>query len=133
MVDLNETVSEMERIFKVVVGDQVSLRTSLDPGLGSIAGDKRKISSVVVNLFLAARDATPAGGELHVATSILELEGPAAEQWRLAPGRYVELRIETRHEIQIKKVAEILGDTGAAVMARKERDLFVIAIAWPHF
>ncbi|SRR5579883_3388044 len=132
MVDLNATVAETQRVFESVVGNSIRLRSNLDPSLGSVAGDHRKIRSLVVNLFLGARDATPAGEELVVTTSLLNLESAVAG-CALAPGRYAELRFETRREIKARELEQTVGEIGGGVKVQQLGERFSISVALPRY
>lgn len=63
---IQETLSLLEHQFK---RQKVRVRTELDGQLPYMMGNTGKLQQVFVNIFLNARDAMPAGGELSVKTS----------------------------------------------------------------
>ena len=132
-VDLNATLAELQKIFRTVVGERITLRTELDPELGLIQGESRRIASMMVNLLIEARDATKPGGELLITTSNLDLDAAGAGRWGLGPGRYVGLRIELGREIQIAKTSEAAGSLGGGVEAVRSKDGFAITVALPRW
>ena len=93
-VDLNATVTNMERMLRRVLTGDVVLRAELDPSLGPVHADPAQMEQVVMNLVLNARDAMPNGGSILVRTANVTLR--AALQHRfgvLVPGQYVSLAI----------------------------------------
>jgi hypothetical protein len=68
-VDLNRTISEIEKVFRTVVEEKITVRTRFDLDLDQVNVDPRKLESILVTLFMRARDATPHGSEFTVTTS----------------------------------------------------------------
>lgn len=94
VLDLNALVSEMEKMLRWVIGEQIELSTSLDPQLPFVEADPGQIDQVILNLALNAKDAMPGGGKLLINTSKVQV--PAADQGRGAqvpPGDYVILKV----------------------------------------
>jgi signal transduction histidine kinase/CheY-like chemotaxis protein len=73
-VDLNESVLETKALISSVLGDDVELDLQLADGLPPILADAGKISQVLVNLVLNARDAMPVGGTVAIATASTRIE-----------------------------------------------------------
>ncbi len=93
-LDLNATVSSMERMLRRVLTGDVVLRTGLDRALAPVFADAGQMEQVVMNLVLNARDAMPHGGNIDLATANVALR--AALQHRfgmLVPGHYVTLSV----------------------------------------
>ena len=68
VLDLNVVVHDMEKMLKRLIGEDVQLKTELDPDLVNIRADQGQIEQVVMNLAVNARDALPTGGELRLST-----------------------------------------------------------------
>jgi two-component system cell cycle sensor histidine kinase/response regulator CckA len=66
VLDLGEVLSDMHNMLGRVIGESITLRTRVAPGLGNIWADRSQIEQVVLNLVLNARDAMPQGGELSI-------------------------------------------------------------------
>jgi CheY-like chemotaxis protein len=57
-----------------LIGEDVQLKTSLDPALVRIKADQGQIEQVIMNLAVNARDAMPRGGELRIETSNFHMD-----------------------------------------------------------
>jgi CheY-like chemotaxis protein len=68
-LQLNEIVGDTERLLHRTLGEDIHLRTRLDPGLPSVELDPGQAEQVLINLALNARDAMPAGGTLTISTA----------------------------------------------------------------
>jgi two-component system, cell cycle sensor histidine kinase and response regulator CckA len=77
VVSLNLTVTELEPMFRRLLGPEVTLETHLDPDLGNIVVDPGQLEQVLLNLILNARDAMRAGGQVSLSTMNAELNGEA--------------------------------------------------------
>ncbi len=94
-LDLNVTVSGMERLLCRVISTDVRLHTQLEPVLPAVFADAGQMEQVMMNLVLNARDALPAGGSIVVRTGRTHLH--AAVQHRfgvIPPGDYVTLAVK---------------------------------------
>ena len=74
VLDLNSVISSLEKMLKRLIGEDILLRTVLDPGLGHIKADPGQIEQIVMNLAVNARDAMPLGGELTLETANAQLD-----------------------------------------------------------
>src|SRR5262249_35947741 len=68
ILDLNTHVRDTEKMIRRLVGEDVSLQTSLAPGLSQVKVDPGQIDQVILNLVVNARDAMPKGGRLTIKT-----------------------------------------------------------------
>jgi two-component system, cell cycle sensor histidine kinase and response regulator CckA len=69
VLDLNSVVKDMEKMLKRLIGEDIELKTDLQPTLACIKADESQIEQVILNLVINARDAMPHGGNLTLATS----------------------------------------------------------------
>jgi PAS domain S-box-containing protein len=89
-IDLNEVVEGMDLLLRRLIGNKISLETSLEPSLGTVKADPGKVEQVLMNLVVNARDAMPMGGEIRIETANAEVDEIQANAISgIAPGAYV--------------------------------------------
>jgi two-component system cell cycle sensor histidine kinase/response regulator CckA len=94
VLDLNFIVSDLDRMLRRVLEENVELVTVLDTALDSFRGDPGQIEQVIMNLVVNARDAMPAGGRLLIETANVDLDAAyAREHHAVISGRYVMLAV----------------------------------------
>jgi PAS domain S-box-containing protein len=94
VLDLNGVVSNLEKMLRRLIGEDVELRTVLHPSLGRVQADPGQIEQVIMNLVVNARDAMPSGGCLTIETSNEELdETYARNHVMVKPGPHVLLAV----------------------------------------
>jgi len=69
VVSVNEIVVDCAGLLHRVLGEDVALRTKLDPTVAKVLADPGQLSQVLMNLAVNARDAMPGGGELLIETA----------------------------------------------------------------
>ncbi|MGH3033896.1 MAG: PAS domain-containing protein [Gaiellaceae bacterium] len=99
VLSLNEVVGDLEGMLRRLIGENVRLKVTLDPGLDAVRVDRGQIEQVLMNLTLNARDAMPDGGDLLLTTKSVEVSGARAEATLdLQPGSYATLVVsDTGH------------------------------------
>jgi signal transduction histidine kinase/ActR/RegA family two-component response regulator len=99
VLDLNALVTQLVEMLPSVLGDDISQRIDLDPGLGRVKADSAQLEQVIMNLVFNARDAMPQGGELTIETENCELnEAWVSSHPGVRVGAYVLLRVrDTGH------------------------------------
>jgi PAS domain S-box-containing protein len=94
ILDLNAVISELEKMLRRLIGEDVDLHTDLVPDAGCIKADRGQIEQVVMNLVVNSRDAMPSGGKLTIETQNVDLTEDYAEQHvDVNPGPYVMLAV----------------------------------------
>jgi two-component system cell cycle sensor histidine kinase/response regulator CckA len=94
ILDLNLVVSEMGRMLRRVIGEDIKLNVVSAPVLGRVKADPSQIEQVIINLAVNARDAMPQGGELTIRTANEAIgESSAEDKLRVQPGAYVLLEV----------------------------------------
>jgi PAS domain S-box-containing protein len=73
VVDLNDIVSETEKMLRRVIGEDVALDLNLSENLAHIKADPAQLVQIVMNLAINARDAMPDGGTLTIATETVNV------------------------------------------------------------
>jgi two-component system cell cycle sensor histidine kinase/response regulator CckA len=93
-INLNDVVTEMNKMLRRLIGEDIQFNAKLDPALNKIKADPGQIEQVLVNLIVNARDAMPQGGNLTIETLGVDLnEDYASRHVAVAPGRYVMLAV----------------------------------------
>jgi signal transduction histidine kinase/heme-degrading monooxygenase HmoA len=109
-VDLNGVVSNLERMLRRLLGEDVEVISLLDPACGQIRADPGQIEQAIMNLAVNARDAMPGGGRLVIETASLVVDDALASRHiDLAPGEHAQLTI---------------SDTGCGMTAEVQAHLF---------
>ena len=84
VVNLNEIVTDIEKMLSRVIGEDIELVSRLDASLARVKADPIQVQQVLMNLAVNARDAMPHGGTLLIETSNLERE----KAWTKQPSRH---------------------------------------------
>ncbi len=110
VINVNSVVSGIESMLRRLIGENIRLRSKLDPRVGNIKADPGQLEQVIVNLVVNARDAMPNGGTLTIETANVDLdEAYAAEHAAVQPGPYAVL---------------IVSDTGTGMDAQTQARIF---------
>ena len=94
VLDLNDVVTTMERMFARLIGEDVLISVLSDRALGKIHADTGQVEQILMNLVVNSRDAMPEGGKLTIETSNIELDAAyVADHVGVKPGWYVMLAV----------------------------------------
>ena len=93
-LDLNEIIRDTANWLRHLVGEDVALQLDDASGLPPISADPVLLEQVLVNLTVNAREALPKGGQLHIRTTRVALDGNCARRNPQArPGEFVCLTV----------------------------------------
>src|SRR6185503_13123709 len=94
VIDLNAIVTDMDRMLRRLIGEDIDLVTFLEPSSCRIKADPGQIEQVILNLAVNARDAMPRGGKLTVETGRVYLdETYARAHVAVKSGHYIMLAV----------------------------------------
>jgi two-component system, cell cycle sensor histidine kinase and response regulator CckA len=94
LLDVNQVITDLGRLLRRLIGEDVEIRSSLAPEIARVRGDRGQVEQVVMNLVVNARDALPHGGIVELRTAALEIGDDSPEQRRgVVPGAYVEIAV----------------------------------------
>ena len=91
---LGELLDEVAPFLRRLLGEDVQVLTRVDPELGHVLADSGRLTQVLVNLAVNARDAMPDGGTLTLEARNVELDADYAEgHVEVTPGPYVQVAV----------------------------------------
>jgi PAS domain S-box-containing protein len=74
VIDVNAIVTDMERLLRPLIGEDIELTTSLAPAVGCTRADAGQLEQVIMNLVVNAKDAMPNGGKICIRTASVTLD-----------------------------------------------------------
>jgi PAS domain S-box-containing protein len=93
-LDLNEIVSNLDKMLRRLIGENITLRAVLAEDLGTVRADAGQLEQVIMNLVVNARDALPKGGQITIQTGNIDLDVEYASRHAgVTPGPYVLLAV----------------------------------------
>jgi CheY-like chemotaxis protein len=94
ILDLNELVSEMCKLLRRLVREDIAFNFRAGESLGRVKADPGQIEQVLMNLVVNAGDAMPSGGALTVETRNVEItDRQPSLNMPIDPGQYVLLSV----------------------------------------
>jgi signal transduction histidine kinase len=108
-VNVNAVVTDVEKMLRRLIGEDITLSTHLDPQLALINADRGQLEQVLLNLAVNARDAMPDGGTLTLTTDNADLsEEHGDRHLGAAPGKYIMLAVTDTGTGMTKEVQQRL-------------------------
>ncbi len=94
VVDVNAIVSDMQRLLRPLIGEDIELTTQLSPAIGCTRADAGQLEQVIMNLVVNAKDALPNGGKISLRTSSVILDdSERPEHSYIKNGSYVTISV----------------------------------------
>jgi two-component system cell cycle sensor histidine kinase/response regulator CckA len=94
VIDLNVIVTDMDKMLRRLIGEDLDLITHCAERLGLVKADPGQIEQILMNLAVNARDAMPHGGKLTIETSDAFLDESYAQvHVGVSPGPYVMIAV----------------------------------------
>ena len=94
LLDLSHSVSNMDKMLRRIIGEDIELQVHTVPGLHQVKADTSQVDQLILNLAVNARDAMPDGGRLIIKTANVELTGEYSGGYiGIKPGEYVMLAV----------------------------------------
>ncbi|MDX2511731.1 MAG: response regulator [Desulfobacterales bacterium] len=111
ILDLNELLTDIEKMLGRLIGEGVELLTDPGPALWQVEADPGQMEQVIMNLVINARDAMPMGGKLNIETANMDLDESYFREHgtKDQPGAYVML---------------VVSDTGSGMDKETQEHIF---------
>ncbi|MBI4567884.1 MAG: response regulator [Planctomycetes bacterium] len=91
VIDLNQVIGAMNDMITRLIGEDLTLRMRLAPGLWPVLADPGQVEQVILNLGVNARDAMPEGGEIFIETRNAHFDATFRRpEVQVKPGDYAE-------------------------------------------
>jgi len=89
----NRLLLDFKGLAERAVGDSITLKFDLDPGVHPVRVDAAQLESAILNLVVNARDAMPDGGTISIASKNLHCGSEAVGKHGLSPGAFVQISV----------------------------------------
>ena len=93
VLSIRDVVSDMEKMLRRLIGEDIELVTMNAPDLWSVRADRSQVEQVLLNLAVNSRDAMPHGGKLTIEAANVELDSSYSRHAVVEPGEYVMLAV----------------------------------------
>jgi CheY-like chemotaxis protein len=93
VLDIDAVIGEIEPLLARSLGTGRTLALELGSSAGLVRSDRNRLTQIFLNLALNARDAMPRGGEMRIASSLVEIAAGNRKYRDHRPGRYVKIQV----------------------------------------
>ncbi len=106
---INDLLKNADRMLRRLIGEDLDLTLSLNPGAGNIKADPGQVEQIIFNLAINARDAMPDGGKLIIETAVTHLDDSYSRtHLGVEPGEYVMIAVtDTGHGMDAETKSRI--------------------------
>lgn len=123
VLNLNAVVSNLQKMLRRLLREDIRLVTVLDPTLGSVYADPGQLEQVIFNLVVNARDAMPTGGTLTITTrsvtehrdTLSEVGSPPSDPQSSAPEKWIELSMTDTGPGMSEETRQLLFEGGEGI------------------
>jgi PAS domain S-box-containing protein len=94
-VDVHRIVVEVASLLRHSIGRNIHIRQSFNADPSTTKGDPSQLQSTILNLAINARDAMPDGGEIVMATDLVDVDETWSDRlvFSIPSGRYIKLDV----------------------------------------
>jgi signal transduction histidine kinase len=94
-LSLNHVVTDIQNLLSRLIGEDIHLKSILDPGLKYVKADPVQLGQVIMNIAVNARDSMAQGGQLTIKTENVVLDQAQSQMIpESRPGTFVCLSIQ---------------------------------------
>jgi PAS domain S-box-containing protein len=90
--NMNDIIKSSSQMFGRTKKD-ITISTSFESKVWRVEVDQGQIEQVLLNLYLNAAQAMPGGGNIHIETKNVEIDGNEPRKKYFKPGRYVRITV----------------------------------------
>ena len=94
VLNLNESASEVVRMLRRLIDEDIDLVTDFCGNIGMVLADPGQLEQILMNLSINARDAMPKGGTLRITTANAIVDEVGCKPLGLDPGAYVTMTVQ---------------------------------------
>jgi CheY-like chemotaxis protein len=110
-INLNNTIDNLQKMLHRVIGEDIGVKTQLDPKLESVFADQGTMEQIIMNLAVNAKDAMPKGGQLTIKTRNVKLNKASCRLMpEASPGQFVCISLADTGIGMGKKVIQHIFD-----------------------
>ena len=93
MVDLNDVVRDVHQLISRLIGEHITIETTLAPDLEAVTADRSQLEQILINLAINARDVMPVSGRLVIVTSTADRDRTDMGLYTIPAARYATLAV----------------------------------------
>ena len=109
VIDLNALISDMEKMLKRLITEDIELQSVMEPVLWRVKADPGQIEQLIMNLVINAGDSMPTGGKLIISTAnVYPGEADINQRFEAESGHYIMLSVsDTGHGMDEETMTRI--------------------------